>query len=95
MWIYAIVFLMESAALLLYYYSWDRMQKGARKWPARFPRHGLECVRDDLLFLANSWVSFMMSPAESTSRGVIWEMPGTQFIPRSGTRSMPIGSWPI
>ena len=29
---YAMVFLGESSLLLLYYYSWDRMTQGGRKW---------------------------------------------------------------
>jgi cytochrome bd-type quinol oxidase subunit 1 len=63
MWIYAIVFLMESAALLLYYYSWDRMRTGARKWLHASLGVVLNVTGTVLLFLANSWVSFMMSPA--------------------------------
>ena len=63
MWIYAIVFLMESSALLLYYYSWDRMQTGARKWLHASLGVVLNVFGTVLLFLANSWVSFMMSPA--------------------------------
>jgi cytochrome d ubiquinol oxidase subunit I len=63
MWIYALVFLMESAALLLYYYSWDKMQTGARKWLHASLGVVLNVFGTLLLFLANSWVSFMMSPA--------------------------------
>ncbi len=63
MWIYAIVFLLESAALLLYYYSWDRMRTGARKWLHASLGVVLNVFGTLLLFLANSWVSFMMSPA--------------------------------
>jgi cytochrome bd-type quinol oxidase subunit 1 len=63
MWIYSLVFLAESLTLCLYYYSWDKMRHGARKW-----LHGaigvvLNVIGTVLLFLANSWVSFMMSPA--------------------------------
>jgi cytochrome bd-type quinol oxidase subunit 1 len=63
MWIYAMVFLLESAALLLYYYSWDRMRTGAQKWLHASLGVVLNVFGTVLLFLANSWVSFMMSPA--------------------------------
>jgi cytochrome bd-type quinol oxidase subunit 1 len=63
MWIYAVVFLAESAALCLYYYSWNRMQTGALKWIHAAIGVVLNVFGTILLFLANSWVSFMMSPA--------------------------------
>lgn len=63
MWIYAVVFLAESGALYFYYYSWDRMQTGARKWIHAAVGVVLNVFGTMLLFLANSWVSFMMSPA--------------------------------
>jgi len=63
MWIYALVFLAESIALYLYYYSWDRMREGARKWLHASLGVVLNVFGTMLLFLANSWVSFMMSPA--------------------------------
>ena len=63
MWIYALIFLAESAALCLYYYSWDRMRTGARKWLHASLGIVLNVFGTVLLFLANSWVSFMMSPA--------------------------------
>jgi cytochrome bd-type quinol oxidase subunit 1 len=63
MWIYAVVFLAESGALYLYYYSWDRMLTGALKWVHAAIGVILNVFGTLLLFLANSWVSFMMSPA--------------------------------
>src|SRR5438034_474121 len=63
MWIYALIFLAESAALYLYYYSWERMQTRARKWLHASLGIVLNVFGTVLLFLANSWVSFMMSPA--------------------------------
>src|SRR5437867_2741356 len=63
MWIYALIFLAESATLYLYYYSWDRMRAGARKWLHASLGIVLNVFGTVLLFLANSWVSFMMSPA--------------------------------
>src|SRR3989449_7765577 len=63
MGIYAVVFLAESWALYLYYYSWDRLSEGGRKWIHAAIGVVVNVCGTLLLFLANSWVSFMMSPA--------------------------------
>ncbi len=63
MGIYALVFLAESWALYLYYYSWDRMSEGGRKWLHAAIGVVVNVFGTLLLFFANSWVSFMMSPA--------------------------------
>jgi cytochrome bd ubiquinol oxidase subunit I len=63
MWIYALIFLAESTALYVYYYSWDRMATGARKWLHASVGVIVNVFGTVLLFLANSWVSFMMAPA--------------------------------
>jgi len=63
MGIYALVFLVESGTLALYYYSWDRMREGGLKWLHAAVGIVLNVCGTTLLFLANSWVSFMMSPA--------------------------------
>ena len=63
MGIYAVVFLAESWALYLYYYSWDRLSEGGCKWIHAAIGVVVNVCGTLLLFLANSWVSFMMSPA--------------------------------
>src|SRR2546426_479243 len=63
MGIYAVVFLAESWALYLYYYSWDRLSEGGHKWFHAAIGVVVNVCGTLLLFLANSWVSFMMSPA--------------------------------
>ncbi len=63
MGVYALVFLAESWALYLYYYSWDRLSQGGRKWLHAAIGVVVNVFGTLLLFLANSWVSFMMSPA--------------------------------
>ena len=63
MGIYAMVFLAESGAICLYYYSWDRMNEGGLKWIHAAFGVMLNVFGTILLFFANSWVSFMMSPA--------------------------------
>src|SRR5207247_9474211 len=63
MGIYAVVFLAESWALYLYYYSWDRLSEAGRKWiHAAIGALGNLCGTL-LLFLANSSVPFVISPA--------------------------------
>src|SRR5437867_4507965 len=61
--IYALVFLAESWALYLYYYSWDRLSVGGHNWFHAAIGVVVNVCGTLLLFLANSWVSFMMSPA--------------------------------
>lgn len=63
MGIYALVFLVESGALAVYYYSWNRMRDGGLKWLHAAVGVVVNVCGTTLLFLANSWVSFMMSPA--------------------------------
>src|SRR5437879_11944036 len=63
MGIYAMVFLAESWALYLYYYSWDRLSKSGYKWFHAAIGVVVNVCGTLLLFLANSWVSFMRSPA--------------------------------
>src|SRR5437879_2025430 len=63
MGIYAVVFLAESWALYLYYYSWDRLSEGGHKWFHAAIWVVVNVCGTLLLFLANSWVTFMMSPA--------------------------------
>lgn len=69
MGIYAMVFLAESGALCLYYYSWDRMSEGGLKWIHAACGVLVNVFGTILLFLANSWVSFMMSPAGVDQEG--------------------------
>ena len=61
MWLYALLFFGETFSLYLYWYSWDRLQN----------RKGLHLTLGILvnffgtvlMFIANAWGSFMMSPA--------------------------------
>ena len=67
--VYALVFLGESLLLVAYYYSWDRLSGPASKWlhaSLGIVANGLGAV---LLFLANAWIAFMMSPAGVDGQG--------------------------
>jgi cytochrome d ubiquinol oxidase subunit I len=61
-WIYALLFFAETFTVYLWYYGWDWLQ-GSRKWI----HVGLGVLSNlfgtAILFVANSWVTFMISPA--------------------------------
>lgn len=60
---YAFLFFAESACLYIYYYGWNWLQGGFRKWVHLTLGLLLNAVGTTLMFLANAWVTFMMSPA--------------------------------
>lgn len=67
MWIYAGLFFFESFTLYLYYYGWDRMKQGLRK-KAHLGLGVLLNVWGTLvLFIADSWLSYMMSPPQGVT----------------------------
>ncbi len=67
--VYAFVFNAEALSLIAYYYTWNRMTTPAMKWC--HAALGVLCnvFGALLLFLANSWVAFMMSPAGVDAQG--------------------------
>jgi len=70
MFYYALLFFAESAALYLYYYGWQWLQGGFRKWVHLTLGLLLNAAGTTLMFLANGWVTFMMSPAGVDPAGV-------------------------
>ncbi len=62
MWMYAGIFFAESATLYMYYYGWDQWKKGR----AKLGHWGLGLLLNVwgtiALLIANSWLTFMMSP---------------------------------
>ncbi len=76
MHIYALLFVAESGTLYIYYYGWDRMKEGFLKWIHLSMSVVLNVIGTVLMFLANSWIAFMMSPAgvdeEGRFLGNIW-----------------------
>ena len=62
MYIYALMFFGEGFSLYLYYYAWDRMQKGWVKWLHIAIGVLLNLFGVAIMVIANSWASFMMSP---------------------------------
>lgn len=68
--IYALVFFAESASLYIYYYGWGAMKYGFLKWAHLSIGLILNGVGTTLMFLANGWVTFMMSPGGVDATGV-------------------------
>ncbi len=64
MWIYVGLFFLESFTLYLYYYGWDRWKAGT----AKYAHWGLAILLNiwgtAVMFIADSWLSYMMSPPE-------------------------------
>jgi hypothetical protein len=67
--VYAFVFNAEALCLIAYYYTWSRLATPALKWC--HAALGVLCnvFGAVLLFLANSWIAFMMSPAGVDAQG--------------------------
>lgn len=69
MHVYALLFVAESGTLYIYYYGWDRMSEGFLKWIHLSMSVVLNVIGTVLMFLANSWIAFMMSPAGVDEQG--------------------------
>ena len=67
--LYAAVFVGETILLIVYYYSWNRMAERGLKWIHAAIGILANIVGTALLMLANSWSSFMMSPAGVDEQG--------------------------
>lgn len=67
--VYAFIFNAEALCLIAYYYTWNRLTTPALKWC--HAALGILCnvFGAVLLFLANSWIAFMMSPAGVDAQG--------------------------
>ena len=78
MHLYALLFVAESGILYIYYYGWEKMSEGFLKWIHLSMSVVLNVVGTVLMFLANSWIAFMMSPAgvdeEGRYLGNIWHV---------------------
>jgi cytochrome bd-type quinol oxidase subunit 1 len=70
MFYYALLFFAESGILYVYYYGWHWLQGGFKKWVHLTLGLLLNAVGTTLMFLANAWVTFMMSPAGVDAAGV-------------------------
>ncbi len=74
-WVYALLFFAETFTVYLWYYGWDWLS-GSRKWI----HVGLGVLSNvfgtAILLVANSWVTFMISPAgvdeSGALKGSVW-----------------------
>jgi len=62
MWVYVGLFFFESFTLYLYYYGWDRWKEGRAKWGHWTLGILLNVWGTIVMFIANSWLTYMMSP---------------------------------
>ncbi len=76
--VYAAVFVGEAFLLVLYYYSWERMNTRATKWMHLAIGTLANAMGVLLLLSANAWASFMMAPsgvdAEGHFLGNVWNL---------------------
>ena len=78
MLVYALLFFLESLLLYIYYYGWDALRYGNRKWVHMSLGLLLNAVGATLMVMANSWATFMMAPSGVNEVGAvignIWEV---------------------
>lgn len=67
MWIYAGLFFIETLTLYLYYYGWDKWKEGRAKWGHWGLGLLLNVWGTAVMFIANAWLTYMMSPPEGTT----------------------------
>ena len=76
MWIYAGLFFVESFTLYLYYYGWDRWKVGRAKWGHWGLGLLLNVWGTTVMFIANGWLSYMMSPPKGVTAETLPEKVG-------------------
>jgi cytochrome bd-type quinol oxidase subunit 1 len=67
--IYGLLFLALTLIVYFHYYSWQRMTVGFSKWIHATVGVLINAIGTAIMFLANSWGTFMMSPAGIDARG--------------------------
>ncbi|HSE95166.1 MAG TPA: cytochrome ubiquinol oxidase subunit I, partial [Methylomirabilota bacterium] len=76
MWLYALLFFLETFTVYLWYYGWDWLS-GSRKWIHLTIGVLSNLLGTAILFVSNSWVTFMVSPAgvDEAGRftGTLWQ----------------------
>jgi cytochrome bd ubiquinol oxidase subunit I len=70
MHVYALMFLAESGVLYVYYYGWERMKTDPfLKWVHVSMSVLLNLIGTILMYLANSWATFMQAPGGIDEQG--------------------------
>lgn len=76
MWLYAGLFFFESFTLYLYYYGWDRWRVGRAKWMHWGLGLLLNAWGTAVMLIANSWLTYMMSPPKNVTPETLPEQVG-------------------
>ena len=90
MWIYVGLFFVESFTLYLYYYGWERWKQGRAKLGHWTLGILLNVWGTAVLFIADSWLTYMMSPpaevTPDTSPAMVqfWSVPPDILTPPNG-----------
>src|SRR5918994_153527 len=69
-WVYALLFFAETFTVYVWYYGWDWLT-GSKKWIHVSLGILSNLFGTAILFVANSWVTFMISPAGITESGAL------------------------
>jgi len=80
MWVYAALFFVETFTLYLYYYGWDWLS-GPRKGIHLGLGVLLNIWGTILMFVANAWLTFMMSPSGVDEAGKLTSLWGAIYNP--------------
>jgi cytochrome bd-type quinol oxidase subunit 1 len=74
-WVYALLFFLETFTVYVWYYGWDWLS-GSRKWIHVSLGVLSNLFGTAILLVANSWVTFMISPAgvdeAGALKGTVW-----------------------
>ena len=76
MWVYVGLFFVESFTLYLYYYGWDRWRAGRAKWGHWGLGLLLNVWGTAVMFIANGWLTYMMSPPANVTPETLPERVG-------------------
>ncbi|MCC7326799.1 MAG: cytochrome ubiquinol oxidase subunit I [Burkholderiales bacterium] len=68
--VYPLFFVAETLCLYLWYYTWDRLQ-GERKWLHLWLGLLLNVFGTIVMFIADAWATFMMTPAGVDQQGAL------------------------
>lgn len=68
--VYPLFFVAETVCLYFWYYAWDRLQ-GNRKWAHIALGLALNIFGTIVMFIANSWATFMMTPGGVDEAGAL------------------------
>ncbi len=73
--VYPLFFVLETVCLYFWYYAWDRLQ-GGRKWAHILLGLLLNVFGTIVMFIANSWATFMMTPGGVDEAGALVSLYG-------------------